>query len=410
MAPWLNAEEWENLRKARKVAGLRFNCCDSPVGMRISKYGVKHFYHLSKGECSSAGESEQHLYVKLLLADIARNAGWSVFLEEAGYTPDGQLWRADVLAKKGNVTIALEAQFSPQSEADYIARTKVYSDSGVRVCWFAGGKALRSIKHIIGKDHTLPLVGLNGDIENGFSVILTPYDDKLRPLSKWAGELINGEWKLGKTISVPASIVMVPKTCPCCRLLFGHQRTVACYPGDIDPEFGNFPVFVSPYTNLNDAQVSFDLKRLCDEASAIHGIQISTASDNQNTWCPKCKADVLWRDWTLDQLEAAWSDIDVRHGSVNVNFWHHNVWCRKDSPIPAPATGWDGERIGPLWVSYGVYSKRTLVEWFRHVKGLPQMAYQAHLRYTQNRHGKLVRQRSRERPPEYTIGGRPRLW
>ncbi|WP_159054264.1 competence CoiA family protein [Streptomyces sp. AS58] len=76
--------------------------------------------------------------LKLELASAVRSAGWHAALEVAG--GDGA-WRADVMASSpdGNRRIAWEAQLSPITDRDILARTGRYAAEGVGVCWVSPG-------------------------------------------------------------------------------------------------------------------------------------------------------------------------------------------------------------------------------------------------------------------------------
>lgn len=132
----LSPEEWENLRKENSQNHhLRLPCCNSRVVLKTSRLGTQFFSHARKGDCTSASETPEHLLAKSLVADAAKQAGWSVITEYRGATPEGDDWIADVYAARGNAKVALEIQWSPQDEETTRYRQERYQKSGVRALW-----------------------------------------------------------------------------------------------------------------------------------------------------------------------------------------------------------------------------------------------------------------------------------
>ncbi len=112
-------------------------CCISSAIPKTSKLNNFFFSHARRGECTSAPESAEHIYLKTLIAKAAVRAGWSVVTEWQGETPCGTKWVADVFCEKENSKVALEVQLSYQSAHDLLARQDAYRQSGVRSAWFA---------------------------------------------------------------------------------------------------------------------------------------------------------------------------------------------------------------------------------------------------------------------------------
>lgn len=129
--------EWAALKKTYRDEGLVMPCCPSVAIPKTSKLGTFFFSHARRGECTSAPESAEHIYLKTVIAKAAVEAGWSVVTEWRGTTPEGEGWVADVFCQKGSGKIALEAQVSYQTVEALKERQEIYKRSGVRAAWFA---------------------------------------------------------------------------------------------------------------------------------------------------------------------------------------------------------------------------------------------------------------------------------
>jgi hypothetical protein len=104
---------------------------------KVSRNGLQFFAHAqSAPNCALALETLAHHLLKLELANAARDAGARAELEVRG--PDGA-WRADVMASDhgGTWRMALEAQLSPITVADVIARTERMRADSVTSVWFS---------------------------------------------------------------------------------------------------------------------------------------------------------------------------------------------------------------------------------------------------------------------------------
>ena len=129
-------EQWEALRDLNaRDRGLQMACCGAGVTLRTSKLGTRHFAHARRGECATAPESAEHLLAKLHICRAISAAGWQAHPEQSGTTPDGQAWRADVLAVKGSARVAFEVQMSPQTNEETLLRQLRYKQAGVRGLW-----------------------------------------------------------------------------------------------------------------------------------------------------------------------------------------------------------------------------------------------------------------------------------
>ena len=129
-------EAWKGLRKRNAEAkDLRMRCCGASVVLRTSKLGTRHFAHARRDPCSTAPETAEHLLAKMAVVDGIRGTGWKALPEQEGRTPDGEGWKADVLAEKGKARVAFEIQWSRQDEAETERRQRRYADAGVRGLW-----------------------------------------------------------------------------------------------------------------------------------------------------------------------------------------------------------------------------------------------------------------------------------
>lgn len=134
---------WEALRKTNaKAKDLRMPCCKSAVVLRTSKLGTKHFAHSRIGSCTTAPETAEHLLAKMAIVEAIRDTDWTPLPEQAGNTPSGEEWRADVLAVKGNAKVAFEIQWRRQDNIETARRQKRYEEAGVRGLWLFRQKDL----------------------------------------------------------------------------------------------------------------------------------------------------------------------------------------------------------------------------------------------------------------------------
>ncbi|MFD8220485.1 competence protein CoiA family protein [Streptomyces sp. NPDC059697] len=134
------AMDWAQIYRVRPRVPLACPGCGWAVHAKYSPQGVRFFCHDPgrDGACELAGESWEHHMLKLELASAVRSAGWHAALEVAG--GDGA-WRADVMASSpdGSRHVAWEAQLSPITDRDILARTGRYAAEGIGVCWVSPG-------------------------------------------------------------------------------------------------------------------------------------------------------------------------------------------------------------------------------------------------------------------------------
>ena len=138
-------DEWQMLTtRNRAERHLRMPCCAALVTLKTSSRGTKYFAHKSVTACTTAPETEAHLRLKQIAVEEARSHGWEVQSEASGQTPSGERWIADVLAKKGKASVAIEIQWSTQTVEETLRRQEGYKASGVRGLWLMRKTAVPS--------------------------------------------------------------------------------------------------------------------------------------------------------------------------------------------------------------------------------------------------------------------------
>ena len=205
---------WAQLKAGYRELGLRMPCCAAPAIPKTSSKGTRFFAHASRGECTSAPESDEHLRLKQLIAGAAKGVGWEVTTERPGKTPNGEDWVADVHCQLDSVQVVFEAQVSLQTDEELRHRQARYKDSGVRSAWFYSSKLRdRQFAH----DQDLPAFALSpveiGKVPHilGFDVPLPEFvEGMLTKRLRWTiperDEPVHVEvmsdvcWKCGKSV------------------------------------------------------------------------------------------------------------------------------------------------------------------------------------------------------------------
>jgi competence CoiA-like predicted nuclease len=95
------------------------------------------FSHHAKGNCASAGESPEHIYIKTLIAKAVIDAGWRAITESRGASPSESQWAADVYCTKDEEARVIDVQLSGQSPEEFNRRQRMYIESGVKSLWLA---------------------------------------------------------------------------------------------------------------------------------------------------------------------------------------------------------------------------------------------------------------------------------
>ena len=207
--------EWKKLKESY----LTMPCCGLRAIPKKSKLGNYFFAHHRRGECTSAPESAEHIYLKTLIAKLAIEHGYEVITEKPGQTPDGEEWIADVFCQKGKAKIAIEAQWSHQSDDEYIRRQKKYEASGVRAAWLAKIRQNSGLRSVLPYGHDIPVFGMKyqSDTKDLKDLYVPQFGKSIKDFVNGllAGKL---EWRprIGKNIRVH-TVAKEPLICWKCR-------------------------------------------------------------------------------------------------------------------------------------------------------------------------------------------------
>lgn len=211
---------WAQLKAEYRDLGLRMPCCNADAIPKTSSKGAQFFAHTRRGECTSAPESEEHLWCKQLIATTAQSVGWNVTTELRGQTPSGEDWIADVHCQQGTVQVVFEVQVSPQTDEEQRHRQARYKESGVRAAWFYSTR-LRSMPFSHEKD--LPAFVLS-QVEIGQVPLVLGFDV---PLSEFVAGMLMKQlhWTIPER-NEPVHVEVMADICWACNKIvqnvFGH--------------------------------------------------------------------------------------------------------------------------------------------------------------------------------------------
>lgn len=179
---------WNQLKATYKENTLIMPCCDNKAIPKISKLNNYFFAHARKSGCTTAPETYEHIFLKTLIAKIASSLGWNVVTEKIGETPQRERWIADVFCTKGNVNVAFEIQWSPQTVAEFNRRQEKYISSGIRTAWLY--KLRRNQEHLPAK-YELPAFGI--EIKSDSSEMSVPQFNL--PMDEFVRGMLEGKLK-----------------------------------------------------------------------------------------------------------------------------------------------------------------------------------------------------------------------
>jgi hypothetical protein len=197
----LSPDEWRTLElENRKARHLRMPCCSSQVTLKRSARGTQFFAHKAGGDCSTAPETEAHRRLKRMAVEAARADGWTVATEVSGRTPRGEHWKADVLAERGDHKVAVEIQWSQQSNDETLRRQKRYAESEVRGLWL-----LRHPSFPV--THDLPAACISGSLEEAFAALLpTGSEEQSLPMQEFLAAAFSKRLRFGVPIGFAATV------------------------------------------------------------------------------------------------------------------------------------------------------------------------------------------------------------
>ena len=163
-------EQWKTLReRSRKERNLKMPCCTVRAVLKTSKLGTRFFAHKARGACTWKPETNVHLHLKRVALKAAREAGWEAQTEVTEGTPEDEHWTADVLAWKGDRKIAVEVQWSGQTDEETWQRQRRYERSGVEGVWL-----LRQPGFPISEE--LPAACIGRTLEEGLSILIPKHE------------------------------------------------------------------------------------------------------------------------------------------------------------------------------------------------------------------------------------------
>lgn len=217
----LSTDRWSALAaENRERRHLRMPCCSAGVILRTSRRGMRHFVHTGERICNWAPETEAHLHLKAIAVAAARAQGWQAETEVAGGDPAAP-WKADVLASNGRHKVAVEIQWSGQTNAETLARQERYRASGVQGLWL-----LRQPGFPVTRD--LPAACIGGEIGAGFMALIPRYErmiardrsdqtrwHKATPVRDFLEAAFAGQLQFGLPIGVPAEVTTYERTMFC---------------------------------------------------------------------------------------------------------------------------------------------------------------------------------------------------
>jgi competence protein CoiA len=184
-------------------------CCSTQVVLKRSRLGTRFFAHKAIGACTTAAETEAHLVLKAMAVEVARAHGWSAITEVTGISPSGEAWRADILAQKGGRNVAIEIQWSSETDAEILRRQQRYRDSSVRGLWL-----LRQRSFPVTRE--LPAAGVGGSLEQGFAALI-PSDSGRQgmPMREFLDAVFSKRFRFGVQVGAEATVSVRAGCLPC---------------------------------------------------------------------------------------------------------------------------------------------------------------------------------------------------
>lgn len=309
-----DAQEWRALAEENRCAHhLRFPCCMAEVVLKTSRRGRQFFAHKAKGNCTTAPETEAHLRLKEMAVTAARANAWDAATEVRGSSPDGERWIADVLARKGAHKVAVEIQWSGQTNEDTLARQTRYARSGVRGLWLLRQSGFPTC-------HDFPAAQVTGNAGEGYRALLpNRWIPQEISMTEFLGAAFGGRLKFGMPGGFAAFVSVWGNDVSCwsCRR---PCRAVTRVEVEYGPHSGTFTI-----PELTDHPAVFAVVR--DRLSADfaecaikHRYSRTQKRSYLSNGCPHC-----------DALFGQFHEIDYRDGERKVCEFEALAdapWCR----------------------------------------------------------------------------------
>lgn len=201
----LEPERWKALAEEnRQRRHLLMPCCQAAVTLRKSKLGTQFFAHKAIGECTTAPETEEHLKLKQLAVAVARAHGWDAHTEAS----NGAFWRADVLATKGEERVAIEIQWSQQTDEETMRRQERYAASGVRGLWL-----LRQRRFVC--NETLPAGRVSADDSAFVAHLQSGHSEQSLSVSEFLSAAFTSRLHYGLPLNLSAKLRLNVGTLSC---------------------------------------------------------------------------------------------------------------------------------------------------------------------------------------------------
>ena len=159
----LDDSGWAAVHQPRQPLTCRE--CKAPMSARLSRSGLRHFFHRSRPtDCRVGSEGPLHMFGKRQVINAVRSLlGWTAEPEVIG-----EGWRADVLSTgPDGRRIAWEVQVSSISDDAATERTRRHGASGVETVWLdvRQRSALQPHPHML----------VNADLEQPWTVNVYKY-------------------------------------------------------------------------------------------------------------------------------------------------------------------------------------------------------------------------------------------
>ncbi len=316
---------WNALRESNaKDRNLRMPCCGACVVLRTSPLGTRHFAHAKRGPCTTAPETAEHLLAKRKVVEGIRRTGWTVKTEQEGTTPEGERWRADVLATKGKGRVAIEVQWSRQEVEETFRRQSRYDDAEVRGLWLFR-------QHDFPVSEFVPAFRLVLDDKSKSFTVLLPspsyspewikskHKDESRywsqtiGLEDFAEGVVSGRLKFFPIINrtVPMDVFVTSAVCWRCnaetklvtRIVFAASRTLPGHP-DIPASLQSLGELIEGPERVASWLPRSLLKKHGIGALRVRqsGLDVENREPYLSNGCIKC--DAMQTRWFEDKLEA----------------------------------------------------------------------------------------------------------